>query len=275
MKKALIATILLIIATPAFAERIVCASTTSTQNSGLFDHILPLFEKKTGITVSVVAVGTGAALELGRRGDADVVLVHARELELKAVRDGFFTERKDVMYNDFIIVGPPGDPANLKEAASATDAFRAIASNGALFVSRGDRSGTHMRELKIWRSVGINPGLPGGPGTPGIGEKWYLEVGQGMSKTLMVADEKNAHTLTDRGTWLSLQRRLRLMVLFEGDPALVNQYGVMAVSPKRHHGVKFKESLGFIDWLVSKEGQGAIGSFRDAGGNRLFVPNAN
>jgi tungstate transport system substrate-binding protein len=246
--------------------RIKCASTTSTQNSGLFDYILPIFAKKTGIQVDVVAVGTGAAIEIGKRGDADVVLVHAKNQELKAVEEGFFVNRHDVMYNDFVIIGPPNDPAKIKDLKSATEAFKKIASSGSPFVSRGDKSGTHTKELAIWKQAGIDP----------KGQKWYMEVGQGMEKTQRVANEKRAYTLTDRGTWLATKDKdkLEMAVVLEGDPVLFNQYGVMAVNPEKHKNVKNKEAMVFINWLISPEGQEAIKSFKDKHGNALFVPNA-
>ncbi|HET6514802.1 MAG TPA: substrate-binding domain-containing protein [Thermodesulfovibrionales bacterium] len=269
--KRIVAVILAIIvsgfATAAFAETaIICSSTTSTENSGLFGYILPLFEKKTGIKVKVVARGTGAAIEMGKRGDADVVFVHAKEQELKAVEDGFFVNRHDVMYNDFVIIGPSDDPAKLKGTKSASDAFKKIADGGLLFVSRGDNSGTHTKELSIWKKVGIDP----------KGKKWYLEVGQGMEKTQRIANEKRAYTLTDRGTWLATKDKdkLEMVIVLEGDPLLFNQYGVMAVNPERHKHVKYKEATEFINWLISKEGQEAIASFKDANGNALFIPNA-
>lgn len=247
--------------------RIRCASTTSTQSSGLFDYLLPIFEKETGIKVDVVAVGTGAALEIGKRGDADVVFVHAKEDELKLVKEGYFVNRHDVMYNDFVIVGPPHDPAGIKGLKSATEAFKLINDRKALFVSRGDNSGTHKKERKIWKTAGISP----------RGNKWYLEVGQGMGKTLRIANEKRAYTLTDRGTWLALKDRERfdLKIMVEGDPILFNQYGVMAVNPKRHPHVKYKEAMEFINFLISEKGQAAIANFRDAHGNQLFHPNAH
>ncbi len=246
--------------------RIRCASTTSTQNSGLFDYLLPIFERETGIKVDVVAVGTGAALEIGKRGDADVVFVHAKEDELRLVKEGYFVNRHDVMYNDFIIVGPPDDPAGVKELRSASEAFRKISRVKAPFVSRGDNSGTHKKELKIWRKAGINPG----------GNRWYLEVGQGMGKTLRIANEKRAYTLTDRGTWLALKdkERFDLEIMVEGDKMLFNQYGVMAVNPERHPHVKYKEAMRFINFLISEKGQRAIAGFRDSRGNQLFYPDA-
>jgi tungstate transport system substrate-binding protein len=246
--------------------RIKCASTTSTQNSGLFDYLLPIFEKKTGIKVDVVAVGTGAAIEIGKRGDADVVLVHAKNQELKAVEEGFFVNRHDVMYNDFVIIGPPDDPAKIKSLKSATEAFKKIAESGSPFVSRGDKSGTHTKELAIWKQAGVDP----------KGQKWYMEVGQGMEKTQRVANEKRAYTLTDRGTWLATKDKdkLEMVVVLEGDPVLFNQYGVMAVNPEKHKDVKHKEAMVFVNWLISPEGQEAIKSFKDKHGNALFIPNA-
>ncbi|MBA4372344.1 MAG: tungsten ABC transporter substrate-binding protein [Thermodesulfovibrio sp.] len=250
----------------AFAQsEIICSSTTSTENSGLFGHILPLFEKKTGIKVKVVARGTGAAIEMGKRGDADVAFVHAKEQELKAVQEGFFVNRHDVMYNDFVIIGPKTDPAKIKGITATVEAFRKI-SGAAQFVSRGDNSGTHTKELSIWKKAAIEP----------KGQKWYLEVGQGMEKTQRVANEKQAYTLTDRGTWLATKDKdkLDMIVVHEGDPTLFNQYGVMAVSPEKHKHVKYKEALEFVNWIISKEGQQAIASFKDPLGNQLFYPNA-
>ncbi len=247
-------------------KEILCASTTSTENSGLFGYILPIFEKNTGIKVKVVARGTGAAIEMGKRGDADVVFVHAKEQELKAVEEGLFVNRHDVMYNDFIIIGPPNDPAKIKGIKSAVEAFRKIGKSGELFVSRGDNSGTHTKELAIWKKAGIDL----------KGQKWYLEVGQGMEKTQRIANEKRAYALTDRGTWLATMDtdKLEMAIVLEGDPVLFNQYGVMAVNPEKHKHVKYKESMEFINWLISKEGQQAIGYFKDKNGNPLFIPNA-
>ena len=247
-------------------QRILCASTTSTQNSGLFDYLLPLFEKKTGIRVDVVAVGTGAAIEIGKKGDADVVFVHAKDQEMKAVEEGYFVNRHDVMYNDFLVLSPAGDPARVKGLKSASDAFGKIAAASIPFVSRGDNSGTHTKELSIWKKAGIEP----------KGRLWYLEAGQGMEKTQRIADEKRAYTLTDRGTWLATKDkdRLEMMVVLEGDPALFNQYGVMAVNPAKHKDVKYNEAMSFINWLISKEGQQSIASYKDGSGNALFIPNA-
>ena len=244
---------------------IICASTTSTENSGLFNQILPLFEKKTGIKVKVVARGTGAAIEMGKRGDADVAFVHAKEQELKAVEEGFFLNRYDVMYNDFVVIGPNDDPAKVKGIKSTVDVFKKI-SGASQFVSRGDNSGTHTKELSIWKKTGIEP----------KGQKWYLEVGQGMEKTQRIANEKRAYALTDRGTWLATKDKdkLEMVIVHEGDSTLFNQYGVMAVNPEKHKHVKYKEAIEFVNWIISKEGQQAIASFKDSLGNQLFYPNA-
>jgi tungstate transport system substrate-binding protein len=250
----------------AFAQsEIICSSTTSTENSGLFGYILPIFEKKTGIKVKVVARGTGAAIEMGKRGDADVAFVHAKEQELKAVEEGFFVDRHDVMYNDFVIIGPANDPAKIKGMKSAAEALKKIAGTSS-FVSRGDNSGTNTKELSLWKKVGIDP----------KGQKWYLEVGQGMEKTQRIANEKRAYTLTDRGTWLATKDKdkLEMVIVLEGDPVLFNQYGVMAVNPAKFKHVKYKEAMEFINWIISKEGQQAIASFKDSFGNQLFYPNA-
>ncbi len=268
MKKSFVVLALFaVLASTALAEtRIRMASTTSTQNSGLFEYLLPLFEKKTGVKIDVVAVGTGAAIEIGKRGDADVVFVHAKEQELKAVEEGWFTDRHDVMYNDFLIIGPTNDPAKIKGMRSAPDAFRRISESGSLFVSRGDKSGTHTKELSLWKKAGIEP----------AGQKWYLEAGQGMEKTQRIADEKRAYTLTDRGTWLATKDKdkLDMTIVLEGDPSLFNQYGVMAVNPAKFKTAKYKEAMEFVSWVISKEGQAAIAAFRDKNGNPLFIPNA-
>ena len=251
---------------PAADSALVCASTTSTQNSGLFDHILPLFEKKTGISVKVIAVGTGAALEIGKRGDADVVLVHAKDDELKLVQEGWFVNRHDLMYNDFVIVGPPSDPAGIQAIKKAQEALSKIASAKATFVSRGDNSGTNKKEMGLWKSAGFDPKK----------NDWYLEAGQGMARTLRIAGQKQAYTLTDRATYLSLKDReeLDLKIVVEGDPDLFNQYGVMAANPAKHPHAKHKEALEFIAWLTSDEGQKSIASFKNERGNQLFTPNA-
>lgn len=270
MKKGIISSVLFpflasALVSSSFGAEIICSSTTSTENTGLFGHILPIFERKAGIKVKVVARGTGAAIEMGKRGDADVAFVHAKEQELKAVEDGFFVNRHDVMYNDFVIIGPVGDPAKIRGVKSAAEAFKEIAGSS-LFVSRGDNSGTHTRELSIWKNAGIEP----------RGQKWYLEAGQGMEKTQRIANEKMAYTLTDRGTWLATKDKdkLEMVIVLEGDPILFNQYGIMAVNPEKHKHVKYKEAMELINWLISKEGQQAVGSFKDKNGNQLFIPNA-
>jgi tungstate transport system substrate-binding protein len=224
-----------------------------------------MFEKKTGIKVKVVARGTGAAIEMGKRGDADVAFVHAKEQELKAVEEGYFVNRHDVMYNAFVIIGPSEDPAKIKGMKSAVEAFKKIAASST-FISRGDNSGTNTKELSIWKKADIEP----------KGRKWYLEVGQGMEKTQRIADEKRAYTLTDMGTWLMTKDKdkLAMMIVLEGDPALFNQYGVMAVNPAKYPQVKHKEAMEFINWLISKDGQQAIASFKDNNGNLPFIPNA-
>lgn len=246
--------------------KLIIASTTSTQNSGLFDYILPLFEKKTGIKVDVMAWGTGAAIEIGKCGDADVVFVHAKEQELKAVEEGFFVNRHDVMYNDFVIIGPTNDPAKIKGMKSATEAFKKISDAGSLFVSRRDKSGTNTKELSLWKKTGIDP----------AGQKWYLEVGQGMEKTQSIADMKRAYTLTDRGTWLATKDKdkLDMTIVHEGDPSLFNQYGVMVPNPEKYKHLKNKEAIEFVDWIISPEGQKAIASYKDKQGSQLFIPNA-
>ncbi|SCC82345.1 tungstate transport system substrate-binding protein [Saliniramus fredricksonii] len=251
------------LATPAQAQDfITVASTTSTENSGLFGHILPLFQEETGIEVRVVAQGTGQALETGRRGDADVVFVHARELEEAFVADGFGVERLDVMYNDFVIVGPGADPAGLEGADDAASAMAAIAEAEAPFASRGDDSGTHVAEMNLWKAAGVAPE-----------GQWYLSTGSGMGATLNTAAQVPAYALTDRATWLSFANRGSLEIVFEGDPVLFNPYGIILVDPERHPHVKAQQGQAFIDWVVSPAGQEAIASFTVAG-EQLFFPNA-
>ena len=251
-----------LLAFPAYAQQrhITVASTTSTEQSGLFKHLLPIFEKKTGIQVRVVALGTGQALDMGRRGDADVVFVHARPLEEKFVAQGYGVHRHEVMYNDFVLVGPRLDPAK----AAGKDAVRAlqrIHETRSPFVSRGDRSGTHFAELELWKAAGIDPA--GGKGG------WYRETGQGMGPALNTASGMNAYVLADRGTWLSFRNRGELAVLVEGDKRLFNPYGIILVrqTPKKDMG------QAFIDWVVSGEGQQAIAAYK-IGGEQLFFPNA-
>jgi tungstate transport system substrate-binding protein len=264
----LAATITLVVAAPARAQdkSIVVASTTSTQDSGLFSHILPLFKAKTGIDVKVVAQGTGQALDTGRRGDADVLFVHAKAQEDKFVADGFGVKRYPVMYNDFVLIGPKSDPAGIKGMSDVAEALKAIKSKGAPFISRGDRSGTHIAELDLWKAAGIDIGKEKGP--------WYKEIGQGMGAALNTASAANAYVLADRGTWLSFKNRGDLDILVAGDKRLFNQYGVMLVNPEKHPHVKKALGQAFIDWLVSPEGQKAIADYK-INGQELFFPNAN
>jgi tungstate transport system substrate-binding protein len=243
---------------------ITVASTTSTQNSGLFDHILPRFKAASGISVRVVAVGTGAAIRLARNGDADVLLVHHRPSEETFVREGFGVARHDLMYNDFVVVGPASDPAGVAAARTAGAAFRRVAAVKAPFVSRGDDSGTHKRERMIWAGEGFDPTTYSGT--------WYRETGSGMGATLNTAAAMAAYTLTDRGTWLSFRNRHGMKLLFEGDPGLRNQYGVILVSSKRHSHVKSALGQRFIDWLLSAQGRAAIAGHR-IGGEQLFYVN--
>ncbi|MGW5956504.1 substrate-binding domain-containing protein [Methylorubrum thiocyanatum] len=253
-------------ATPLSAEpaSIVVASTTSTEQSGLFKHILPLFKQKTGIEVKVVALGTGQAFDAARRGDADVVLVHDRPAEDKFVAEGFAKARQDLMYNDFVLIGPKDDPAGIR-GKGVEEAFWKIAAAKAPFVSRGDRSGTHSAELRSWKEAGIDLGAVRGD--------WYRDVGQGMGPALNTASSLGAYILADRGTWLSFKNRGDLTILVEGDPRLFNPYGVMLVNPDKHPTVKVKEGQAFIDWLVSSEGQKAIAGYT-INGEQLFFPSA-
>lgn len=254
------------IGTSAEDNFIIVQSTTSTQDSELFDHLLPLFTKKTGIEVRVVAVGTGQALKNGQNGDGDVVLVHSKPDEEKFVAEGWGVKRQDVMYNDFIIVGPASDPAKIGGLKDAVQAFKQIAETKSLFASRADDSGTHKAELKLWKDAGIDVKQASGT--------WYLETGSGMGATLNTAVGKGAYALADRGTWLSFGNKKDFKLLVEGDPKLVNQYGVMLVNPAKHPSVKTKQGQAFIDWLLSLEGQAAIASYK-INGQQLFFPNAS
>jgi len=257
-----------IVALPASAQQksIVVASTTSTEQSGLFGHILPVFTAKTGIQVKVVALGTGQALDVGRRGDADVVFVHDRVAEDRFVADGWGIGRRDVMYNDFVLVGPKADPAKVAGTKDVAAALKRIADTRAPFVSRGDKSGTHMAELRYFKLADVDP-------LSGKGS-WYRETGSGMGPALNTASSMNAYILADRGTWLAFKNRGDLVIVVEGDKRLFNPYGVMLVNPARHPHVKVAEGSVFIDWLVSKEGQDAIASYK-VGGEQLFFPNAH
>jgi len=246
-------------------KSIVVASTTSTEQSGLFGHILPEFTKKTGIAVKVVALGTGQALDTGRRGDADVVFVHDRAAEDKFVAEGFGIDRRDVMYNDFVLIGPKSDPAKVAGGKDIAVALKKIADTQAPFVSRGDKSGTHAAELRYFKDAGVDPTV--GKGT------WYRETGSGMGPALNTASSMNAYILADRGTWLAFKNRGDLDIVVQGDQKLFNPYGVMLVNPAKHPHVRKAEGMAFIDWIVSPEGQAAIASYK-VGGEQLFFPSA-
>ncbi len=250
---------------PVYAQRsIVLSSTTSTEQSGFFGYILPTFEKKTGIQVKVVAVGTGQALDIGRRGDADVVFVHDKLAEEKFVADGFSEQRIEVMYNDFVLIGPKIDQAKIAGGKDVLNAFRKVSDGKVLFVSRGDKSGTHAAELRFWKELNISVSgqLP-----------WYKETGSGMGPALNTASAMNGYILSDRATWLTFKNRGELAILVQGDPKLFNQYGVMLVSSSKFPQIKKVEGQIFIDWLISKEGQDTIASFK-VGNEQLFFPNA-
>jgi tungstate transport system substrate-binding protein len=246
-------------------QSIVVASTTSTQDSGLFGYLLPIVKQKTGVEVRVLAQGTGQALDTARRGDADVVFVHAKSAEERFLAEGFGVKRHPVMYNDFVIVGPKDDPAGIKGKDVGT-ALQIIKAKAAPFISRGDRSGTHIAELKLWNDAGIDIATDHGP--------WYKDIGQGMGAALNMASASNAYVLSDRGTWLAFQNGGDLAVLVEGDKRLFNQYGVMLVNPAKNPAVKAEAGQRFIDWLISPEGQRAIAGYK-INGQQLFYPNAN
>lgn len=244
---------------------IIVASTTSTQDSGLFSHILPLFKATSGIDVKVIAQGTGQALDTARRGDADVAFVHAKAQEEKFVAEGFGVKRFEVMYNDFILVGPKSDPARIKGTKDILAALKAIGASQSPFVSRGDKSGTHVAELALWKSAGLDPAASK--------PAWYREIGQGMGAALNTSAAMGAYVLADRGTWISFKNKSDLEIVVEGDRALFNQYGVILVSPGKHPHVKKAEGQAFIDWLISPQGQGAIAAYKIEG-QQLFFPNA-
>ena len=260
---------LAVVALPAAAQEksIVVSSTTSTQDSGLFGHILPMFKAKTGIDVKVLSQGTGQALDTGRRGDADVVLVHAKPLEEKFRSEGFGVKRHPVMYNDFILVGPKSDPAGVAGSKDIAAALTRIKNKAAPFISRGDKSGTHTAELALWKAANIDV-------TGADKGRWYKEIGQGMGAALNTASASNAYVLADRGTWISFKNKDDLVIAVEGDKRLFNQYGVMLVNPAKHPTVKKELGQQFIDWLISAEGQKAIESYK-IDGQQLFYPNAN
>jgi tungstate transport system substrate-binding protein len=256
----------LAILAPAHAEdkSIVVASTTSTQDSGLFGYLLPRFKARTGIEVKVIAQGTGQALDTARRGDADVVFVHAKSQEEQFLAEGFGVKRFDVMYNDFVLIGPNSDPAGVKGRDIET-ALKTIQAKAAPFVSRGDKSGTHSAELALWKQAGIDISVSKGP--------WYREIGQGMGAALNTAGAMNGYVLSDRGTWISFKNRGGLEIVVEGDKRLFNQYGVMLVNPAKYPTVKKEFGQSFVDWLISAEGQTAIAGYR-IDGQQLFFPNA-
>jgi tungstate transport system substrate-binding protein len=258
---------LMLMPTQSFAQErfITVASTTSTEQSGLFKHLLPMYQQKTGVQVRVVALGTGQALDLARRGDADVAFVHARAAEEKFVAEGFGVKRQPVMYNDFVLIGPRADAARVNGGKDIVEALRRIQRSAAAFVSRGDRSGTHIAELDLWRLAGVDIARDKGP--------WYRDVGQGMGPALNTAASMNAYILSDRATWIAFRNRAELVIAVEGDKRLFNQYGVILVNPARHAHIKKDLAQAFIDWLVSGEGQRAIADYK-IGGEQLFFPNA-
>jgi tungstate transport system substrate-binding protein len=261
----LAAGLLLSAAAIAQDKSIIVASTTSTEDSGLFGYLLPLFKAKTGIAVKVVAQGTGQALDTARRGDADVVFVHARSAEEKFLAEGFGVERYPVMYNDFVLIGPQSDPAGIKGSTDIVAALQTLKSKGIAFISRGDNSGTHIAERALWRTAGIDIAAEKGP--------WYKEIGQGMGAALNTASAANAYVLSDRGTWLSFKNKGDLVIAVQGDKRLFNQYGVMLVNPQKHPTVKKELGQIFIDWLISPEGQHDIAGYK-INGEQLFYPNA-
>jgi tungstate transport system substrate-binding protein len=266
LKRCIVALLIALAPTIATAQdkSIVVASTTSTQDSSLFGYLLPLFKAKTGIDVKIVAQGTGQALDTGRRGDADVVFVHAKPQEEQFVADGFGVKRFDVMYNDFVLVGPKSDPAKVRGGKDILAALKGIESAGSVFVSRGDKSGTHAAELALWKAAGLAP--------QESKPRWYREIGQGMGAALNTSGAMGAYTLSDRGTWISFKNKDALDILVEGDSALFNQYGVILVNPAKHPHVRRELGQQFVDWIISPEGQTAIASYK-IDGQQLFFPN--
>ena len=248
------------------AKQLLLQSTTSTQNSGLYDYLLPIYEQRTGVIVRVVAVGTGKALLNGRNCNADALLIHSKADEIKFVEDGYGLYRRDVMYNDFVVIGPQDDPVELVKFSSASDGLAQIAKQEFLFASRGDNSGTHKKEIQLWQKAAIDP-MP-------YSGSWYLETGSGMGATLNLAVEKNAYTLTDRGTWIAFGNKQTHKILLEGDKALFNQYGIIPISKAACPNAKQELAIDFTNWLTSSEAQEAISAFR-LQGQPLFIPNAN
>jgi tungstate transport system substrate-binding protein len=267
MIRRLLLSVALLAALPALAQEkfIVVASTTSTEQSGLFGYLLPVFQKKTGIQVRVVTLGTGQALDLARRGDADVVFVHARSAEERFLAEGNGVRRFDVMYNDFVLIGPKADPAKVSGGKDILEGLKKIKAASVPFVSRGDKSGTHIAEIDLWKLAGIDIAMEKGP--------WYRDTGQGMGPALNPAAAMNAYILSDRGTWISFKNRGELAIAVEGDKRLFNQYGVMLVNPAKHPNVKKDPGQAFVDWVISPEGQKTIAEYR-IGGEQLFFPNA-
>jgi tungstate transport system substrate-binding protein len=268
VKGILIVLLLFLFFAPAISaeERLKLSTTTSTENSGLLDVLLPPFEKQFNIKVDVIAVGSGKAIKLGENGDVDVVLAHERELENKFVADGYGVNRRDVMHNDFIIVGPGADPAGIRQVKRAAEAFKLIADKKVPFVSRGDQSGTHSKELSLWVKTGVRPS-----------GKWYIDTGMGMGEVLIMANEKGAYTLTDRGTYLAFQKegKINLPILFENDPTLFNPYGIIAVNPDRHPDVNYIMAMALIGWVTSQRGQRIIADYgKEQYGAPLFYPDA-
>ncbi|HEY7528976.1 MAG TPA: substrate-binding domain-containing protein [Candidatus Deferrimicrobiaceae bacterium] len=261
LETTLVIVLLVLIAMPAHAEeRLRMSTTTSTENSGLLSVLLPPFEKKNNCKVDVVAVGTGKSLKLGETGDVDVVFVHARSLEDKFVANGYGVNRRDVMYNDFVLLGPPEDPADVGKTHSAPDAFRAIAVKGTPFISRGDESGTHVKEKEVWAAAGI---VPRGA--------WYIEAGQGMGEVLTMAAQKRGYTLSDRGTFIAFRKKIDLVVLRQGDKSLWNPYGIIAVNPKKHPHVKHDLAMKLIDFVTGPEGRSLIAGFKVDGEQLFFL----
>jgi tungstate transport system substrate-binding protein len=248
--------------TAAAQDRLIMATTTSTENSGLLDELVPPFEDKFDVRVDVVAVGTGAAIELGENGDADIIFVHARAAEDEFVEAGYGVNRRDVMYNDFVVLGPPSDPADIEGMESAAEVLQVIADSGAEFVSRGDNSGTHKKELSLWDMAAINPDGP-----------WYIESGQGMGASITMADEREAYILADRGTYLAYSGEIDLEILSSGDPALFNPYGIIPVNPAYHNHVNYQMAMAFVGYVTSQQGQNIINNYSRYG-EQLFYPNA-